>query len=140
VGRCRAARLSVVRLRVLWLFAVVEGGLRVSDLPSVCRRLGIRLSGATTSDDDRPQLMSRRVATDAWTIVRQVSRRWPWGDTCLRRCLVLGAVLAPAQPTLVLGVRKSQDGDFGAHAWLEFGGVPIDPSSSDFSRLALPPR
>jgi hypothetical protein len=132
----RAARLGVVSLRVLWLFAVVEAGLRVTDLRTLCRRLGIHLGGTPTGDGDRPRRLSRRAASDALTIVRHVSRRWPWGDTCLRRCLVVGALLEREQPTLVIGVKKSESGDFGAHAWLEFGGVSIDRLSTEFSPIS----
>lgn len=133
----RAVGLSAASMQLLWLFVRVEIGLRFDDLPSLCRRLGIRLDGSPDADGSAPRPLSRRAAMDAVTLVRHVSRRWPWGDTCLRRSLVLGAALASARPTLVLGVRKSRDGDFAAHAWLEVDGVSSDPTSTQFSRLAL---
>lgn len=60
--------------------------------------------------------------------VDAVLRRWPAGDTCLRRCLVLGHRLRSLQPRLRLGAVARDDGRLGAHAWLVVAGVALgDP-------------
>jgi len=132
----RAARRGVLGLQVVLLFAVVEIGLRTVALPQLCARLHIRFGTPPTAHRQRAPTASRWTATEALAAVRYVSERWPWGDTCLRKCLVLGTLLRRAEPTLVLGVRKSTDGDFGAHAWLEFNGVSIDGMSAEFSTVS----
>jgi hypothetical protein len=59
--------------------------------------------------------------------------------TCLPRSLVLCTLLRRrgAEATLRLGVRK-QAGDIEAHAWVEVGGLRLDPSGAqgDFVPLA----
>jgi Transglutaminase-like superfamily len=114
----------------------VELGLRTLSLPRLVRWLGIGLdltSGAV--GDSVPAVLpgSMRRHLDA---VEVVMRRWPFGDTCLRRCLVLGHRLRGLQPVLRIGVRRGPDGRLGAHAWLEIGGRTLDPGSVDFGVLA----
>lgn len=113
-------------LVVLGLAARVEVLLRSSDLPTTCRRLGIALDLAdpTLPAGDVAVLPKWARAPNRWTDV--FLRRWPLGDTCLRRCLVLGARLHGLGPVLRLGVRETRPGQVAAHAWLEIGGQPLD--------------
>lgn len=63
----------------------------------------------------------------ALKIARMVSlagRRSPWRTTCLRQALALWFLLAlrGVATELRLGVEKSIEGDFAAHAWVEHDG------------------
>jgi hypothetical protein len=62
----------------------------------------------------------------AWA-VRAVGVATPRGSNCLVRALATQAMLArygyPSE--LKIGVRKSEDGAFAAHAWLECAGAVI---------------
>lgn len=74
------------------------------------------LSGAPSRGPDYVVVEDRR------RCVALVLRRWPFGDSCLRRALVLGALLRRFDPRLRVGVaRNVEDGAQGvtAHAWLE---------------------
>jgi hypothetical protein len=127
------ARLLVV---VVALLVRVEIGLRHRPLPDLCRRLGIGLGGAVPDRaagevPDREWLARRVRAVD------RVMRHWPPGDTCLRRCLVLGRLLRRTSPTLVLGVRRVEGSSVEAHSWLEIGGRPVDRSSSSYAVFTL---
>lgn len=112
---------------------VVEAGLRLTTLPRLARVLGIRLG----SHDEAPVaaglpaawIERRRVA------VGRVCRHSPFGDTCLRRALVLGRRIRRLQPTLVIGVRRDEDGAVAAHAWLVVDGATLDPAAAAYAAL-----
>lgn len=129
---------------------VVEGGLRLGDprlprrvrvtLPALTRWLGVRLdldgdpnlsgpSDGTAAAPDLPPWAARRAVA-----VDRVFRRWPGGDTCLRRALVLGRRLAPLHPTLRLGALAAPDGELTGHAWLEVDGRPLGEPAAGFVR------
>ena len=113
----------------------VEVSLRTTDLRTTARRLGVSLPAfvpqppVTEHDEGLPAWAGRR----GWVAVR-LMRRWPFGDTCLRRSLVLGQRLAVLHPQLHLGVTK-EDGALKAHAWLEVGGLVLDTEHTRFSRF-----
>jgi hypothetical protein len=113
---------------------VIEAGLRLSPLPTTCRRLGIRmqLDGAAAPDTTASLPASTRLPVRAALAVTQ---RWPAGDTCLRRCLLIGHRLRHLDPILRIGVRRDAEGAFGAHAWLEIGGQTLDPGTAGFAVL-----
>ena len=62
----------------------------------------------------------------AWAVAT-ASRAVPSGGNCLVRALATGIVLKryryPSE--LKIGVMKPVDGHFGAHAWLESGGIVV---------------
>jgi len=62
----------------------------------------------------------------AWAVAT-ASRAVPRGNNCLVRALATGILLKryryPSE--LKIGVMKPVDGRFGAHAWLESGGVVV---------------
>lgn len=117
----------------------VELSLRTSDLRTTARRLGVSLPAfapepiplppGTEQDEGLPAWAGRR----GWVAVR-LMHRWPFGDTCLRRSLVLGQRLAVLHPQLHLGVTK-EDGALQAHAWLEVGGLVLDTEHTRFARF-----
>jgi len=121
--------------RIVAAFFVVEVGLRCLKLPRLCRLLGLPLGSGPTAHPRRPRYFSSRQVGRHVRAVALVSRRWPAGDTCLRRALVLGVLMRRAEPHLLLGVARDPLGTVRAHAWLEFDGQSIDPLSSDYEPL-----
>ena len=114
--------------------ARIELLLRRRDLPTVCRRLGIAwdLESAAPPATE-PAVLPGRART-ALRACSAATKRWPAGDTCLRRCLVVGHRLRALSPVLRIGVRRDADG-FLAHSWLEIDGRTLDPTSADFATL-----
>lgn len=115
---------------------VVEVGLATTTLPRLARLLGVRLVG---DDGDDGRRLVRAASPRDWyrrrrIAVDRVMRSWPFGDTCLRRALVLGHRIRPLRPVLVIGVRHDE-GALAAHAWLVVGGVTLDPTASLYAPL-----
>lgn len=123
-------------MRTVILLVVIEHGLRTSSLPDLCARLGIRL------DDADPTFRVPREPATWWGIssvarrALRVTRWWPFGDTCLRQCLVVGALIKDAAPVLVIGMRR-ENGAAQAHAWLSVAGHALDPNASRYSTFTL---
>jgi Transglutaminase-like superfamily len=117
------------------LLIVIEASLRRTSLPATCRRLALRLDlDSSTPPAGATPILPR------WTRVRVraallVLARWPAGDTCLRRCLLIGQRLRRLDPVLRIGVRRDEAGSFGAHSWLEIGGHTLDVEAVDFATL-----
>ena len=78
----------------------------------------------------------------AWA-VRAVGIATPHGSNCLVRALATQSMLArygyPSK--LKIGVRKSEDGAFAAHAWLESAGAVIigDVELDSYTPMRVPP-
>ena len=68
---------------------------------------------------ERPQAIADRVDDVLYKLP------WIWRRTCLRRAIVLAALLRRdgLDPEVVIGVRRSPAGDVEAHAWLRCGGT-----------------
>src|SRR5690348_4475058 len=94
------------------LLLVIEASLRRTTLPVTCRRLRVRLDldGVAPPGGGVPPLP--RWALPRVRAARFVSARWPAGDTCLRRCLLLGNRLRDLDPVLRIGVRRDGSGAF----------------------------
>ncbi len=134
--RARRAALGAWEvLRALGPMVVVEVSLRTSDLPATCKRLGVgcALDGAAPPATGLAVLprRTRRVVLGSLAVVS----RWPAGDTCLRRCLLIGHRLRRLEPVLRIGVKRDANGEFCAHSWLEFDGKPLDPMAGEFAAL-----
>jgi hypothetical protein len=114
----------------------VEVGLAISTLPRLTKLFGIRLAEDSGDEptgratDVAPEWFRRRSAA-----VRSVFRHWPFGDTCLRRSLVLGQRIRRLGPVLVIGVRHDEHGKLTAHAWLTVGGVALDTLAEQYAPL-----
>jgi hypothetical protein len=134
-------RRGVAALRTLYWLAVlcrIEVGLRRSSLPSLCRRLGVHVDLVSPTTPSRsvwpvPRIYERHVRA-----LMRATSWWPFGDTCLRRCLLLGMLLRTERPALRIGIRRDEAGTFGAHSWLEIAGRSLDPASADFAVLHGP--
>ncbi|MBI3200161.1 MAG: lasso peptide biosynthesis B2 protein [Myxococcales bacterium] len=120
----------VNHLRAACLGVLVETGLRVASVRRVSQWLGLdttaRSSGAPVLQSFEPVV----AATD------RVLGVWPRRGRCLRRSLVLGAMLRAHRPVLRIGVRR-RSGGIVAHAWLEIDGVPVgETSAGEFQALS----
>jgi hypothetical protein len=106
-------------LRVCWMLPWVDLDLRLRGWRRCHERLAAWAAGHAT----RTELAPERIA---WVVAR-AARNVPWPATCLRRSLVLWALLARAgvAAELRLGFRR-QAGAFEAHAWVERNGVPLN--------------
>ena len=128
-------RIVYQALRALGRMVLIELSLRTSDLPTTCRRLGVRFD----LDSAAPPAAERAVLPpELWATVRAcraVLLRWPAGDTCLRRCLLVGHRVRRLRPVLRIGVRRGDDGAFAAHSWLEIDGRTLDPTAAGYSTL-----
>lgn len=136
VGRTAGALLTMKWLVAL---ATVEAGLRLLPLPRLCRILGVQLDLESEVSAGGvwpvPQMYGRTVRA-----VFRATSWWPFGDTCLRRCLLLARALHAFQPVIRIGVRRGHDGAFSAHSWLEVAGTSLDPMAGDFATMAALPR
>lgn len=104
------------------LAAVIEVQLRLGRLPSLAKRLGVRMD---EPPDRKASLQltvrERRLLADARTVVH----RGPFDGSCLRQALMTGYVLRAHRPHLLLGVAKDA-GTVRAHAWIVADGQHID--------------
>jgi hypothetical protein len=120
-------------VRDVALLARIEWGLRRSTLPKLVGRLGIGWGGAPKAIDPEvdalPSWAGRR-----FRIALAVCKRWPFGDTCLRRSLLIGNRLSSLEPVLRIGVDRPAEGLL-AHAWLEIDGRSLDPESKNFATM-----
>lgn len=118
---------------------VVEVGLRLGTLPQLTRLLGIQLINDCEPDHKQnltvpPELPIAWVRQKAF-MVNRVLQRSPFGDTCLRRALVLGQRIRGLDPILMIGVRHDDSGTVAAHAWLVVAGVALDPLAEEYEAL-----
>lgn len=121
--------------RALGAAAVSEVGLRLLTLATTARLLGVGCDfdsslppAPTTILDDEASLAS--------AVTRRVLRRWPTGDTCLRRALTAGHLLRHRSPVLRLG-GHARTGTLQAHAWIELAdgqNLWVDPTVAVLSR------
>lgn len=123
---------------VLWALGpmvVIEISLRTSDLPATCRRLRVAcdLDGLAPPAADLA-VLPRRTRPAVLASLAVVSW-WPAGDTCLRRCLLIGHRLRRLGTVLRIGVKRDANGEFSAHSWLEFDGSTVDPTAFEFAPL-----
>lgn len=118
----RGSRLRTTR--VVALASVVEVGLRTVGVARLARWLGVGVAEHASI---------RAVGTGAIppeiALVDRALAGWPSHGRCLRRSLVLGALLARHRPVMRIGVRR--DGAaIRAHAWLEVAGEAL-PDAHD---------
>lgn len=119
----------------LALAVVVEVGLHTVRLPVLARVLGVPLdTDAPRQDEVTEPVIVPRWARRRLTAARRALRHWPFGDSCLRVALVGGCLVRRLDPVLRIGVTK-HEGEIKAHAWLEIGGLSLDPGSVEFATV-----
>lgn len=125
----RCAVELVIQLQVL---ARIEWLVRRRGLPHACRALGIelRLDGVAGHE---PALLRRRY-TAVVRAARVATGGWPFGNTCLRRAMLLGSRMRAEHPVLRIGIRPDGAGTL-AHAWVEIDGRTLDPTAPDFGPM-----
>jgi Transglutaminase-like superfamily len=131
----RASRFGAATVAAVYRLLLVEHALSAATLSQVCASLGIRLdldSGDMASTEAPVLPRSMAIPLQARLAV---AARWPAGDTCLRRCLLVGHRLRALRPVLRIGVRREGGGRFRAHSWLELDGRTLDASAADFAVL-----
>ncbi len=111
-------RKAALAAEIVVAYARVRWSLRRSDFPRALER--IRATGAGPAHGGEPDERLARA-------VRRTLRRLPADTRCLMQSLVLVRLLARRgrESRLVIGV--SPVGSFGAHAWVERGGIPLLP-------------
>jgi hypothetical protein len=131
----RRARFALELLRALFWLTRIERGLRRSDLPAVCRLLGIACDVRSAAPPATERAVLPRTTRTPVYACQYAVAHWPPGNTCLRRCLVLGRRLRHLGPVLRIGVRRDESGEFVAHSWLEIDGRTLDPESARYAPL-----
>ena len=120
-------------LSALVLLPLVDIGLRLFSW-QCCHRWAARW--AKRGLTGRPVFpLPRRIS---W-LVERAACHCPWPATCLRRSLLLWAFLlrSGVASELRLGFRNP-DGQFEAHAWVEWNGVPLNDAPDVRSRYVVP--
>jgi hypothetical protein len=119
-------------IRALAMIPMVDIELRLLGWRSCHARLEAN-ARRSAADVAAPRIAPQRVA---W-LVDRAARNVPWPATCLRRSLVLWALLerSGTPSELRLGARK-EGGAFEIHSWVEFEGVPLNERFDIASRYA----
>lgn len=106
------------------LFGLAELSLRLRPMAWTARRFAVSLV-PTAPASPPPQLTPADLR--AVRSVRRLSPRIYGSERgCLRRSLVLGRLLRHHDPVMRIGVGRDEDGQFGAHAWIELGGHALE--------------
>jgi coenzyme PQQ synthesis protein D (PqqD) len=118
----------------LCMAAAIEVGLRRVPLPRLAALVGMSLVFDAPGEAPQPRVdgagLTATQLRRVWATDR-VYARWPLGDTCLRRALVLGFHLRRGHPRLRIGAGPAPPAGLpptsapeltpplGAHAWVE---------------------
>jgi Transglutaminase-like superfamily len=128
--------------RVRWIYELLvsatllvytELSLRMRGLTKTCRAFGVvlQLDGNASSKECAALPIRFNMVARS---VQRIVRSWPLGDTCLRRCVLLGWRINSLGPVLKIGIRMD-DSVLVAHSWLELDGCPLDRESARYAPL-----
>ncbi len=118
-------------LRACWMLVQVDLELRLRPWQRSHERLAAWAARHRTHSGPPPARL-------AWLVAR-AARNVPWPATCLRRSLVLWALLARADEPAELRVGfRREGGAFEAHAWVEHRGRVLNDSPDVRERYAVP--
>lgn len=129
----RRVRFTFELVRAVYWLTRIELGLRRHTLPVMCRKLGIEVDLRSATPPAAEQVILPRRTRTAVLACAYAVARWPFGNTCLRRCLVLGRRLRRLDPVLRIGVRR--DEELVVHSWLEIAGRSLDETSVQYATL-----
>jgi hypothetical protein len=114
---------------------MIECSLRFAGLPTTCRLIGVVCDLESTHEPaTQLAVLPRRRRRAAHAAVIVVAH-WPAGNTCPRRCLLVGHRLRDLRPVLRIGVRRDAAVKFGAHSWLEIDRRTPEPAAAGFAVL-----
>lgn len=129
-----AHRKLALGFEILRVYVAVRWRLALAEPAVVIRSLRAHPATVPAPEPGSVTLVSAARLASA---VHQTMRFLPTDSRCLMRSLVLIAILGrrSISASLIIGVRE--DGDFAAHAWVEYGGVAILPDGAGiYQRLA----
>ncbi len=132
--RLRLTRAERIRLgsEIIAAYLAVRWRLVRSGLPqTVAAARNVSTSGLTPIDEAASASAALRLGRS----VERTLGTLPFDSRCLIRSLVLLRILARRglEASMVLGV--SAKPGFTAHAWVEYEGIPLLPTSARFERL-----
>lgn len=133
-------RLRFATVQVTLVVIVIEVGLKVTDIATLARWMGIPLATQAT-DNPRigPDDLSDLTLTEQYRYwaVHWVMTRWLFDGTCLRRALAFGWFIRRRHPLMRLGM-IDDEADV-AHAWIEVDGrlFNAQPVAGTFASGAL---
>jgi Transglutaminase-like superfamily len=121
--RLSAEELSLL-VRFKFQIAAIRLSLRWMAIAQIERRSAINVARKATNVDRQREARIRQCVR----LVDIAARRGPIKGSCLVRSIVLKRALAQigVKSELRIGVDKSRDREFAAHAWLELNGQPIN--------------
>ncbi|HVW41030.1 MAG TPA: lasso peptide biosynthesis B2 protein [Amycolatopsis sp.] len=129
-------RRALELVRALWTMVGIEKSLRANDLRTTCQRLRLRIDlRDATPPGSEIAVLPRDTRAAMWA-AEAVTSHWPAGDTCLRRCLLVGHRLRALDPVLRIGVKRDARGAFAAHSWLEIDGRTLDTTAAEYAVLS----
>lgn len=111
----------------LVIAARVERAIRTRPLPQVAAafRVPLEFEAPVAQPAAGEPVVLPQWVRETMQTTDAVMAHWPWGDTCLRKALVLGFRLRGLDPKLKIGVARS-GGDVKAHAWIQIAGQSLD--------------
>jgi hypothetical protein len=116
-------------LQLLLLLPIVDLSLRAAGFQRTWAWLSrfARRDRPVVAPDAADLAAAERLAA----LARAVGARSPWPASCLRQALVVWLLLRRRQlpAELKIGVQR-RSAPFQAHAWVELGGVALDPSAA----------
>jgi hypothetical protein len=137
--------MSVKLAKRIWQLRTVVAALVLAPLLSLMsfERLAVRLSRAAPTG---PAPVPADESLAWWVDVTLRGLPPPWRHTCLKRAIVLYYLMRRAGRTvsLSIGVRRTPEGEFTAHAWLVRDGEPyleqVPPQTAQFRVIATFPE
>lgn len=117
---------------VLWVASKMEWSIRAEGIERSIERAGARV--ATQAESAEPVGSIPGWAVRRARLVNRVYRYWPFGDTCLRRSLVIAQRLSPLKPSIVFAARMENEA-LTAHSWVRVRGVDLEDNPERYQIL-----
>lgn len=125
--------------KVPMVLLAAEVGLRTLPLGKAAAIFGAPLDTCPPEGPGRPPAPVSAREADALRALDALLSRWPERGRCLRRSLVVAALMRRRRPALRVGVSRAHGG-VHAHAWIEIGGAAVAEECSEFLPLRAASR